>query len=40
MIDHESNPEFEDEGKTPCRECGELCEKDYCSEKCWHDSFY
>ena len=36
----ESNPAFEDEGKTPCMECGELCIEDYCSEKCWHDSFY
>ncbi len=36
----ESNPEDEKLDYTPCKECGEYCEKDYCSEKCWHDSFY
>lgn len=35
----ESDPNFEDETKTPClNDCGEMCEGDYCNEKCWENS--
>ncbi len=33
-----SNPDYELEGYTPCRECDTLCENDYCSEQCWNES--
>ena len=35
---NETPPEFDNETKTPCLECEELCEGDYCNEKCWDDS--
>ncbi len=30
--------EFDKEDYTPCLECGEDCEGDYCNEQCWDNS--